>query len=78
MNALTHDSTARELDYRINDGIEVRLLWNPVTSRVSINVDDTRLGDSFEFQVAAADALVAFRHPFGYANRDDTAHPIAA
>ena len=58
---------ARELDRRTNDGIDVRLLWNPQTDRVSVAIDDDRSGESFHFEVSAADALEAFRHPYAYA-----------
>ena len=58
---------SRELAYRLNDGIHVRLLWHPVTDSVSISVDDSKTGDRFEQPVPAAEALVAFNHPFAYA-----------
>lgn len=61
--------SVRELDCRAGDGIEVRLLWNQRTDRVSIAVDDRRLGDSMVFDVEAADALEAFHHPYAYAAR---------
>ena len=38
----------RELDQRINDGIDVRLLWNSVTDRISVAVEDQRTGEFFE------------------------------
>jgi hypothetical protein len=70
MNGTAPKSTVRELDYRTNDRIEVRLLWNSMNDSVSVSVDDTRHGDSFEFDVAPAHALEAFRHPFAYAGTD--------
>lgn len=60
-------TTVRELDRRAGDGIVVRLLWNPQTSRVSIEVDDQRSGDSLEFEVDGSEALSAFHHPYAYA-----------
>jgi hypothetical protein len=66
MTDTTPNRTVRELDCRMNDGFEVRLLWNSLTDSVSVSVDDTRYGESFEFEVAPADALDAFRHPFAY------------
>ncbi len=70
MNGTTPKSAVRELDYRTNDRIEVRLLWNSLNDSVSVSVDDRRYGESFEFGVAPAYALDAFRHPFAYAGND--------
>jgi hypothetical protein len=63
----TTDGAVRELDGRTTDGIDVRLLWNPHTNRVSITVDDAHTGVWFELEVPAADALDAFHHPYAYA-----------
>ncbi len=57
----------RELDYRSNHGIYVALLWNSITDRLFVSVHDERGDGSFEVEVAASDALDAFRHPFVYA-----------
>jgi len=70
MNPATINSTVRELDCRTNDHIEVRLLWNSLTDSVSVSVHDTRYGESFQFDVAPAHALEAFRHPFAHAVND--------
>ena len=59
-------STTRELDRRINDGIDVRLLWDPATNQVTVAVTDERLGGSFELDVDGAEALDAFHHPYAY------------
>ena len=69
MNDTTHENSVRELDHRNSDGIDVRLLWDSLTNRVSIAVADMRRGDAFELQVDGAEALCAFRHPFAYAAR---------
>jgi YD repeat-containing protein len=58
----------RELDHRHADGIDVRLLWNPQTNRVSVAVRDERSGESLAFSVDGADALAAFHHPYCHAN----------
>jgi hypothetical protein len=63
----TAELAVRELDRRTNDGIDVRLLSNPHTNGVSIAVDDSRAGESFELEVHAADALAAFQHPYAHA-----------
>jgi hypothetical protein len=68
----------RELDHRASDGIDVRLLWDPRTDRVSVAVEDTRGGESFELDVDRADALDAFHHPYAYANHSYFNHALAA
>jgi hypothetical protein len=62
----TPEIEARELDRRASDGISVRLLWNADANRVSVTVDDERLGDSFELEVEPAEAVWAFHHPYAY------------
>ena len=57
----------RELASRDSDGLEVSLLWSKATDRVKVTVADSRLDESFELDVAGADALAAFHHPFAYA-----------
>jgi hypothetical protein len=70
VNALT-DITARELDHRSNDGIDVTLFWSPRTNRLWVAVTDERDDDSFEIDVDPADALDAFHHPYAYAHTSD-------
>jgi hypothetical protein len=67
MRTTTHEFEVRELARRTSDGIEVRLLWNSQTDRVSVTVQDERSGESFELEVDSADALAAYRHPYTYA-----------
>ena len=61
----TNDWT--ELAGRENEGLEVSLLWNKSANRVKVAVADARQNEQFEFDVAGADALAAFHHPFAYA-----------
>jgi hypothetical protein len=68
----------RELNHRVNDGIEVRLLWNTETDRVSVSVAEPRYDVSFAFNVAAADALDAFHHPYAYAAQERGQDALAA
>jgi len=77
----------KELDYRANDGVEVRLLWLPTDDRLVVEVVDGRLADAFEVEVDAAEALDAFHHPYAYAafrgvefieSRSPRAEPICA
>ena len=70
----TSQTALRELDRRISDGFDVRLLWNPQTNRVFVAVEDQRHGASFELEVDGPGALEAFYHPFAY-SRNDPATP---
>jgi NAD(P)-dependent dehydrogenase (short-subunit alcohol dehydrogenase family) len=74
----TPEIAIRELDHRRNDGIDVRLLWNPSMNRVTVALEDERAGESFELHVEPRDALAAFHHPYAYANSDHTNHALAA
>ena len=56
----------RELASRDNDGLEVSLFWSRSADLVRLVVADTRLEVDFELDVAGADALAAFYHPFSY------------
>jgi hypothetical protein len=60
-------SGLRELDHRRNDGIDVRLLWDPADDRVVVAVSDAKNGDAFAIEVAAGDAVDAFHHPYAHA-----------
>lgn len=61
-------NTMRELDSRTNDGLEIRLLWDPADGRVAVGVADSRTGDEFGFEVHdRRRAREAFKHPFSYA-----------
>ncbi len=62
----TSEIEIRELAQRSNGGIDVRLLWNPLTSRLFIVVEDEQHGDSFSSDIGAGDALDAFNHPYAY------------
>jgi len=56
-----------ELAGRSNEGLEVSLLWSKSANRVKVAVADARQNEQFEFDVAGADALAAFHHPYVYA-----------
>lgn len=71
------DPSIRELDHRVSDGVDVTLLWNSLTDRVSIAVGDERTGDFFELEVDRADAMFAFEHPYVYVDRRWT-HSVLA
>jgi hypothetical protein len=57
----------RELDFRSNDALEVALLWQPETNRLSVTVFDAKTGDDFVLEVTPEDAMDAFHHPYAYA-----------
>jgi hypothetical protein len=57
----------QELDFRSSDGLEVSLLWEPETSRVTVSLFDMKTGHDFEIEVAGHEALDAFHHPYAYA-----------
>jgi hypothetical protein len=60
----------RELDQRTNDGLDVRLLWDPGEDRVTVAVTDHRNGEDFEIEVGPGDRpLDVFHHPFAYRRR---------
>jgi hypothetical protein len=67
---MTTNQTAalRELDHRVSDGIDVRLLWRPHDDRALVTVADSKTGESFTIEVAADQrALDVFHHPYAYA-----------
>jgi hypothetical protein len=65
--AITDPETQpRELDHRESDGIQVWLLWSPVTRAVWVSVLDEDTGESFRIDVDPSRALDAFHHPFAY------------
>jgi hypothetical protein len=64
----TNQTSMRELDSRVNDGIEVQLLWSDTDGRLSVAVNDTRTGQRFSVDVPdATRSLDVFHHPFAYA-----------
>ncbi len=74
----TTNRTTRELDHRVNDGLDVKLLWNSHTDGVSVGVAVERTGEYFELDVDPEDALTAFYDPYAYASRAGTDHALAA
>jgi hypothetical protein len=61
------DTTYTELHHRSADGIEVSLLWSRVNNALTVSVEDSRSGVSFELPAPAEKALDVFEHPFAYA-----------
>ena len=57
----------RELALREGDGLQISLWWSKSHDRVKVSVLDARLVESFNLDIAGADALSAFHHPFAHA-----------
>ena len=72
MNATALDMGASRADWvelakRAASGLEVALLWNRASNRVKVVVSDEQVCHHLDFDVARAEALSAFYHPFAYA-----------
>ena len=61
------NTTLTELHHRSADGIEVSLLWSRVTNALTVAVEDSRSGVTFEIPAPAEKALDVFEHPYAYA-----------
>jgi hypothetical protein len=63
------DPTAvRELQTRVNDGIQVSLLWRQSDSRVWVAVTDSKTDQAFSLPVRDDERpLDVFHHPYAYA-----------
>jgi hypothetical protein len=57
----------RELARRLSGTNEVLLLWHPEVDRVELSVHDPATGAGFHLEVAPANAIDAFYHPYAYA-----------
>jgi hypothetical protein len=55
-----------ELADRAGDGLDVRLYWNSANGRVKVTVLHLATERVAQLDVAPADALEAFHHPFAY------------
>ena len=67
-------STSRELASREGDGVHVQLLWHPQDDRLTVWVEDARVGKCFEFAVERDRGLDAFYHPFAFTGARDGVH----
>jgi hypothetical protein len=66
-NEMSSTDHTRELAARESDGLHVLLLWHPRANALTVEVEDARIGDGFQFAVEPERALDAFYHPFAYA-----------
>jgi hypothetical protein len=62
-------TTTRELAQRLSGADEVLLLWHPESDRVELSLRNLATGVVCEIEIAPADAIDAFYHPFAYAAR---------
>lgn len=68
-----------ELNYRIDSGIEVALLWNSATNETFVSVSDLRTDSEVCFPVSGEEAAEAFRHPYAYMpSAKGNSYPVAA
>lgn len=66
---------SRELAQRVSGADEVLLLWHPELDRVEVSVRDLVTGTGFQIEVAPANAIDAFHHPYAYnAGRQTTSN----
>ena len=66
----------RELAQRLSGTAEVLLLWHPELNRLELAVQDFATGASFYIEVAPANAIDAFYHPYAYAARRENAYRV--
>lgn len=65
----THETWRAELAARESDGVLVQLFWYRGTEVVTVVVDDSMTGDSFELVLDEHDRpLEVFHHPYAYAS----------
>jgi hypothetical protein len=77
---VTRPTAPRELDARNSDGIHVRLLWHSEDDNVTVAVNDTKTGETFNLPVHDGQpALDVFHHPYAYAamRQHDMGNPCA-
>ena len=61
----------RELAYRNQNGLKVRLLWDSRSNEVSVEVIDQLDDSGFRLPIAGHLALDAFHHPYAYVHSHD-------
>ncbi len=70
------NAPTRELAQRLSGTVEVLLLWHPEIDGVELSVHDPATGVSFQIEVAPANAIDAFYHPYAYAARREHSYRI--
>jgi hypothetical protein len=66
----------RELAQRLSGTVEVLLLWHREIDRVGLSVRDLSTGAGFHLEVAPANAIDAFYHPYAYAAMSENSHRV--
>jgi hypothetical protein len=66
----------RELAQRLSGTLEVLLLWHPGIDRLEVSVRDLATRAGFYVEVAPANAIDAFYHPYAYAARRENAYRV--
>jgi hypothetical protein len=66
MTQLAPSATSEELDYREHNGIAVSLRWQRQSNRLTVVVEDSRLGESFTLSARPDNAHDVFNHPYAY------------
>ena len=61
-------ATTHELAHRVNDGVEVSLLWTEDEEELTVLVEDSKNEISLVLAAAKERALDVFYHPFAYAD----------
>jgi len=69
MTTVQTQRSLRELDRRVNNGIEVTLLWSERNGALTVSVIDLRTSEAFELDAPRDCALDVFLHPYAYAAR---------
>ncbi len=64
----------RELAHRAHDGLEVTLVWHPITDELQVCVCDHKLDAYFEIRPKPHQALDAFYHPYSYSSSSAVHH----
>ena len=67
-----------ELADRAGDGLEGRLYWNYTDGRVKVTVTHLATDRVAQLDVAPADAMEAFHHPFAYQRTSIDRHRLVA
>ncbi|HTT27406.1 MAG TPA: hypothetical protein VMG37_03280 [Solirubrobacteraceae bacterium] len=61
-------TSIRELDSRMSDGVQVRLLWCEHDGTLWVTAVNTKSGDAFRVEVHDGERpLDVFHHPYAYA-----------
>ncbi|HEX4679597.1 MAG TPA: hypothetical protein VH210_10400 [Gaiellaceae bacterium] len=67
-------TSMKELAYRMVDGLEVTLFWQPASDDVVVCVCDQKYGAYFEIRPPQDCALDAFYHPYSYASWNEVGY----